>query len=101
MRRSVHSIIMVAWFVFASLRGKRTLLGSAPSRPFVPAATPWDAFMALLLAVVGSGFLRLLDIVEKTTLRLRVPAWLRPGIGGLMLGVCARPVVMLVGPRIG
>jgi CIC family chloride channel protein len=30
-----------------------------------------------------------------------VPNWLRPALGGLALGICATPVVMFIGPRIG
>jgi len=57
--------------------------------------------MALLLAVLASGFLSLLQAVQKASQRLPVPAWVRPGIGGLLLGLFATPLVMVVGPHIG
>jgi CIC family chloride channel protein len=92
---------VVAYSVFISFNGESTLFAHAPRYPFVPAHLPWYALMALLLAILASGFLSLLHAVQKITVRLPVPAWARPALGGLALGLSATPVVMLVGPRIG
>ena len=92
---------VVAYSVFISFLGESTLFAHAPRYPFVPAHLPWYALMALLLAILASLFLSLLHAVQKMTARLPVPAWARPGIGGLLLGLSATPVVMFVGPRIG
>jgi CIC family chloride channel protein len=92
---------VVAYSVFISFNGESTLFAHAPRYPFVPAHLPYYAIMALLVAVLASGFLSLLHGVQKLTARLPVPTWARPGVGGLLLGVTATPVVMFVGPRIG
>ena len=92
---------VVAYSVFISFIGESTLFAHAPHYPFVPAHLPWYALMAILLAILASGFVSLLHFVQKTMARLPVPAWVRPGIGGLLLGVTVTPVVMFVGPRIG
>ena len=92
---------VVAYSVFISFLGESTLFAHAPRYPFVPAHLPWYAIMALLLAILASLFLSLLHGVQKVTTRLPIPTWARPGIGGLLLGLTATPVVMFVGPRIG
>src|SRR5260221_4319907 len=92
---------VVAYSVFISFNGESTLFAHAPRYPFVPVHLPWYGLMALLLAFLASIFLSLLQAVQKLTARLPVPTWARPGIGGLLLGITATPVVMLVGPKIG
>jgi CIC family chloride channel protein len=92
---------VVAYSVFISFNGESTLFAHAPRYPFVPVHLPWYGLMALLLAFLASIFLSLLQAVQKLTARLPVPTWARPGVGGLLLGVTATPVVMLVGPKIG
>ena len=92
---------VVAYSVFISFLGESTLFAHAPRYPFVPAHLPWYALMAVLLAILASLFLSLLHGVQKVTTRLPIPPWARPGVGGLLLGLTATPVVMFVGPRIG
>ena len=92
---------VVAYSVFISLLGESTLFAHAPSYSFVPAHLPWYALMALLIAFLASIFLSLLHYVRTSTAKLPVPEWLRPGLGGLALGLFATPVVMLMGPHIG
>jgi CIC family chloride channel protein len=92
---------VVAYSVFISLLGESTLFAHAAGYPFVPAHLPWYALMALLIAFLASVFLSLLHYVRSFTAKLSVPVWLRPGIGGLALGLFATPIVMLMGPQIG
>jgi len=92
---------VVAYSVFTSILGEATLFGHAPHYAFVPVHLAWYGLMAVLLALLASGFLSLLHAVQKVTQRLPIPAWVRPGVGGLALGLSATPVVMLVGPHIG
>jgi chloride channel protein, CIC family len=92
---------VVAYSVFISLLGESTLFAHAPGYPFVPAHLPWYALMALLIALLASGFLSLLHAVQRFASHLHVPPWVRPGLGGLALGICATPVVVMVGPHIG
>lgn len=92
---------VVSYSVFISILGESTLFAHAPRYPFIPAHLPWYALLAVLIALLASGFLSLLSTVRHISDAIRVPPWVRPGLGGLALGICATPVVMLVGPRIG
>jgi CIC family chloride channel protein len=92
---------VVSYSVFISFMGESTLFAHAARYPFVPAHLPWYALLALLIALLASGFLTLLQTVQRVSARLPVPVWVRPGLGGLALGICATPVVMIVGPHIG
>ncbi len=92
---------VVSYSVFITLRGQATLFAHAPSYPFIPSQLPWYALMAVLIAILSTAFLNLLQAVQKFTSKLHVPVWVRPGLGGLALGLCATPVVVLIGPRIG
>jgi CIC family chloride channel protein len=92
---------VVSYSVFITLRGQATLFAHAPSYPFIPAQLPWYALMAVLIAIASTAFLALLKKVQQFVATLKAPVWVRPGLGGLALGLCATPVVMVIGPRIG
>ena len=92
---------VVAYSVSISFLGESTLFAHASRYLFVPAHLPFYVLLALLLALLAGGFLSLLGAVQRRSSELRVPRWLRPAVGGLVLGACATPVVVLVGPRIG
>jgi len=92
---------VVSYSVFISFLGESTLFAHAPRYPFVPSHLPLYAIMAVLLALLASGFLSLLQAVQRTAARLPVPRWVAPGLGGLALGAFATPFVVLVSPRIG
>lgn len=92
---------VISYSVFITLCGEATLFAHAPSYPFAPAQLPWYALMAVLIAALSSVFLSLLQAVQRISSRIPVPIWVRPALGGLALGVCATPVVMFIGPRIG
>jgi chloride channel protein, CIC family len=92
---------VVAYSVFVSLLGESTLFAHAPGYAFVPSHLPWYALMALLIAFLASIFVSLLQFVRAATAVLPLPAWAKPALGGLVLGVVATPVVMLMGPHIG
>jgi CIC family chloride channel protein len=92
---------VVAYSVFISFFGETTLFAHAASYPFVPQHLPLYALMALVVSLVATAFLATLRWVQSTTRKLRVPAWLKPGLGGLALGVFATPIIVMIGPRIG
>jgi CIC family chloride channel protein len=92
---------VVSYSVFISLLGESTLFAHAPRYPFIPRQLPWYGLMALLIAALASGFLSLLQRVQKWSSQLKVPVWARPGLGGLMLGLAATPVIAVLGYRIG
>lgn len=92
---------VVSYSVFISFQGESTLFAHAPRYPFIPAHLPWFGVMAMLIALLSGGFLTVLQAVQRRAASLRGPGWLRPALGGLALGLCATPVVALIGPRIG
>lgn len=77
------------------------LFTHAPSYPFVPAHLPYFALLALFEIVLGLAFLRTLKGVRGISAKLPGPAWLRPGAGGLALGVLAAPLLWYLGNRLG
>lgn len=77
------------------------LFAHAPSYPFVPAHLPFFVLLALFEVVLAIGFLRALSVVRRTSAKLPGPAWIRPGVGGLALGVMAAPLLWVLGERLG
>jgi CIC family chloride channel protein len=92
---------VVSYSTFIAFFGERTLFAHAQTYPFVPAHLPLYALMALVVSVVASAFLSTMQWIQKTTARVRLPAWCKPGLGGLALGIFATPVIVLIGPRLG
>jgi CIC family chloride channel protein len=92
---------VVSYSVVISIFGESTLLAHAPRFPFVPAHLPLYAVLALLVAALAIGFLKMLKLVRETTARLRVPEWTRPAVGGLALGLLATPLIVGVGSWVG
>ncbi|MBN2428304.1 MAG: chloride channel protein [Deltaproteobacteria bacterium] len=46
-------------------------------------------FLGLLAGIAGITFLRLLSGITRTFDRLKTPEWIKPGLGGLLLGIIA------------
>jgi len=92
---------VVSYSVFTAFFGESRLFTHAASYPFVPQHLPLYALMAIVVSFVASTFLSVLRGVQRLTARLPVPAWCRPGVGGLALGLFATPMVVAIGPRFG
>jgi CIC family chloride channel protein len=92
---------VVSYSVFIAIYGEQTLFGHAPSYPFTPQHLPLYALLAVVVSVVGSLFLSSLRRVQDVTRRLEAPEWMKPGLGGLMLGLIATPIIFTIGPRLG
>jgi CIC family chloride channel protein len=92
---------VVAYSVFISFFGEQTLFAHAPRYPFVPAHLPLYALLAVLVSLVASGFLWTLRHVQLFSGRIKVPDWVKPGLGGLALGIFATPIIMVIGPHVG
>jgi CIC family chloride channel protein len=92
---------VVSYSVMISIHGQTTLFGHAADFPFIPAHLPLYGLLAVVVALLAIGFLRVLRLVRRTTERLRVPPWTRPALGGLALGLLVTPILMVVGQRIG
>src|SRR5262249_3532670 len=92
---------VVAYSVVISIFGESTLFAHAPRYPFVPTHLPLYLLLAILIALFASGFLWLLRTVQSGTKSVPGRDWIRPAVGGLVLGIVAVPAVMLVGSAIG
>ncbi len=92
---------VVAYSVFISFFGEATLFAHAARYPFVPAHLPLYALLAILVSIVASGFLGTLRAVQRFTARAKIPDWVKPGVGGLALGLFATPLIMVIGPHVG
>jgi CIC family chloride channel protein len=77
------------------------LFAHAASYPFVPAHLPYFILLALFEIGLALAFLRSLRAVRSLSARLPGPAWLRPGAGGLALGILAAPLLWFLGNRLG
>jgi chloride channel protein, CIC family len=91
---------VVSYSVIISLFGQSTLFARVPRFPFVPAHLPLYALLALLVAALAVGFLSVYHRVRAWFARSRLPLWLQPALGGLLLGVCATPLIVLLGDHI-
>lgn len=88
---------VVAYSVSVSFVGESTLFAHAAKYPFVAAHLPLYAVMALAVSVAALAFARALHGVQHLVARWRVPAWLQPAMGGLLLGLLATPFVYFGG----
>jgi CIC family chloride channel protein len=92
---------VVAYSVFIAFFGESTLFAHAAGYPFHPEHLPLYALLAVAVSVLAGVFLSTLRWVQATTTNLRVPAWCKPGLGGLALGLFAVPIILVIGPHLG
>jgi CIC family chloride channel protein len=92
---------VVAYSVSVSFVGESTLFAHAAKYPFIPAHLPLYAIMALVVSAAALAFARSLHGVQHFVQRWRIPAWLQPATGGLMLGLLATPFVYYLGGKLG
>jgi CIC family chloride channel protein len=92
---------VVAYAVVISIFGESTLFARSARYPFVPEHLPLYALLALMTTMVASAFLSSLRGVQQRAAALKVPSWLKPGLGGLAMGAFALPLIMMVGTRVG
>jgi chloride channel protein, CIC family len=91
---------VVSYSVVISIFGESTLFGQLPRFPFVPAHLPLYALLALSVSLLGFVLVRSLDFVRTLSGRLRMPAFAKPALGGLLLGLFCTPLVTLVSEKI-
>jgi CIC family chloride channel protein len=92
---------VIAYSVVFSIFGQSTLFARAPSYAFTPRHLPLYAVLAVLIAAVAATFERTLRAVQRLSARLPLPIWVRPGVGGLALGIFVIPLVLIVGGHVG
>jgi CIC family chloride channel protein len=92
---------VMAYSVVIAIYGESTMFAHAPRYPFVIGHLPLYAALAILISLVAVLFLSTLRTVQARTAKLRLPGWARPAVGGLLLGLFAVPLIMLVGGHLG
>ena len=92
---------VVSYSVFISFFGESTLFAHAPKYPFIPVHLPLYALMALVVSGAAALFVGTLHAVKHKAEMSKIPPWVRPAAGGLMLGVIATPIVYYLGTRMG
>jgi chloride channel protein, CIC family len=92
---------VTAYSVFISFFGEATLFAHAPRYPFVPGHLPLYALMALVVSLSAAFFSWTLHGSQRLFLRLKLPDWARPGLGGLLLGVAVALILTKLGPLLG
>lgn len=93
---------VVAYSTFITVfPGTSHLFATAPRYPFDPKHLPLYLLMALVVSLGAWLFVQALRTAHHEFERIRVPPWVRPGIGGLLLGILATLWIVFVNPRLG
>jgi CIC family chloride channel protein len=91
---------VTAYSVVISIFGESTLFAHPGRFPFIIKHLWLYGLLAILVTMLASLFVSSLRTVQRAAAALAVPAWVKPGLGGLALGVFAVPIVLFVGWRL-
>lgn len=86
--------------VFVGVFPEATLFAHAPRYPFHPTHLPLYAALAVIISLVARLFVGALKLSKRLFNRLSVPVWVRPGIGGAMLGLTAAGWIVFINPHL-
>jgi len=86
--------------VFVAIFPESELFAHAARYPFQPSHLPLYAALAVVVSLVARVFVRVLHDAKKLFLRVPGPVWIRPGIGGALLGVTATAWIVFVNPSL-
>jgi CIC family chloride channel protein len=92
---------VVSYSVVIAAFGETTLFSVSARFPFRPAHLPLYALLALVVSLAGASFVKALRIVRRASARLPGPAWARPAVGGLAVGLLGTAVALLLGASLG
>lgn len=92
---------VIAYSVALSVFGTEPLFGSLPHYPFHPKQLPLFVLLALAIAAFATLFEKTLHFSRDRFAKLPVPDWLRPGVGGLVLGAFVVALMFTVDPWVG
>lgn len=84
---------VVAYSVVISLFGESTLFAYSSRFPVPPTHLPLYLLLAVFIAAFSLLFLKVHHGISHAFLRLRLPDWLKPAFGGLLLGAFASTVL--------
>jgi CIC family chloride channel protein len=94
---------VVAYSVFITVYGEGShLFKTSPSYPFSPLSLPLYLLMAILLAMAGKLFVYIMHgTQERIWQPMKAPAWLKPAIGGVVMGLIAIGLPQVLGMGYG
>jgi chloride channel protein, CIC family len=92
---------VVAYSVVISIFGESTLFAHALRYPFVPSHLPLFVLLALVVSLGAAVFVSVLRRIRRFFDHSQLPLWARPAVGGLLLGVVATPLIILLGRKVG
>jgi CIC family chloride channel protein len=92
---------VIAYSVSISVFGEATLFGHLAPHTFRPQHIPLYILLAIFISAGASVFVGSLRLAQRAFKSLRVSDWLRPAIGGLLLGVFAIVTIRYIGPIVG
>ena len=92
---------VIAYSVSLSVFGTEPLFGDLPHFPFHAAQLPLFVGLALVVSIGATLFERAMQTAKRLFARLPGPEWVRPGIGGLALGVFVVLLLVTADPWIG
>ena len=84
---------VVSFAVATTLHPEGSLLGQAARYPFVPVHLPLYGLLAIFTSLGAVFFLTLYKATKQRFAKLGGPVWLRPAVGGALLGVLVVGVV--------
>jgi CIC family chloride channel protein len=91
---------VTAYSVVISIFGESTLFAHPGRFPFVIKHLWLYGVLAFLVTMLASVFLTSLRAVQSVSARLKLPAWLKPALGGVALGGFTVPIILFVGWRL-
>ncbi len=88
---------VVSYAVVISIFGETTLFGQPPRFSFVPSHLPLYGVLALGVSLFAALFVVAMRSVKEASAGTRVPAWARPAVGGLAMGLFGTALVLWFG----
>jgi CIC family chloride channel protein len=92
---------VVGYSVFVFFFGPGVLFAHSPHYALSLGQLPLYGLMAIVVSLAGATFVSALKNAKHGFSRLPVPAWSRPALGGLALGVLVVPVLILASKSTG
>lgn len=92
---------VISYSVVISIFGESTLFTHAPRFPFIPGHLPLYGLLAIMVAALAAAFVAVLWRTKRLFAALPIADWLRPALGGLLLGGFCTPVIIVVGSYVG
>ncbi len=80
---------VVGYSTFTLILGETSMFAVAARYSFSPLELPFYLLMAIAIGLSGIAFVRTLDWGKVQFARLPLRPWLRCGVGGLLVGLCA------------